>query len=240
MERDISSLLSEITAALEAVAEPGFKEKQQHYSKEAINSIGVRTPMVRKIGKEFYPRVKPLPIDELLVVCRAVLEMRTVEHRNIAFAWAFRRKKDLLPSHFEVLFGWLNDFVSNWADCDQLCCEVFGQFMIRYPEFYSETRKWALSDSRWLRRASAVILIPELRKTCTQLPLLFELTLQLLPDQDDLVQKGYGWALKVSTQVKEAETLAFVMKHRADFPRTALRYAVEKLTKEQRAAALNI
>ena len=238
MAIDLSSLLADLELALEAAIEPGFQARQQHFSKEEINSLGVRTPVVREIAKNFYPQVKAVPFDEFLEICRAILMQKTIEHRNIAFAWAFRRKKELESRHFEVLFGWLNDFVSNWTDCDQLCCEVFGHFLIANPQFYPETKQWAASSNRWLRRACTVILIPELRKTCKQLPLLFELVEILIQDKDDLVQKGYGWALKVASQVKQAETFVFILQHRNAMPRTALRYAIEKLSPAQKAEAL--
>ena len=52
----------------------------------------------------------------------------------------------------------------------------------------------------------------------------------LLKDSDDMVQKAYGWMLKeVSNQYPE-RVFSYVMKHKDKMPRTALRYAIEKLS----------
>ena len=44
-----------------------------------------------------------------------------------------------------------------------------------------------------------------------------------------MVQKGYGWMLKEASNHNQKGVFAFVMKHKAKMPRTALRYAIEKL-----------
>jgi 3-methyladenine DNA glycosylase AlkD len=233
-----TDLLSQITAALEAVAEPEFRAKQQGYSKEPILSLGVRTPVMRQIAQDFWPRVKDLPIDALLGQCEALLQTGTVEHRCIALAWAYKQRRALQPAHFEVLYGWLCRHVADWAACDQLCCEVFGDFMKRYPQYAVQVRAWVQSENRWLRRAAAVVLIPDLRDDAHFLPLILEVATVLLPDRDDLVQKGYGWALKTAVQTRPLETWAFILQHKKEMSRTALRYAIEKLSPAQKAEAM--
>jgi 3-methyladenine DNA glycosylase AlkD len=52
------------------------------------------------------------------------------------------------------------------------------------------------------------------------------------------VQKGYGWLLKAETEKHPNEVLAYVLKNKAVMPRTALRYAIEKLPKDQKAKAM--
>jgi 3-methyladenine DNA glycosylase AlkD len=231
-------LLQKINTALHAAAEPGFQERQQFYSKETIQSLGVRTSTMRAIAKDHYPEVKDLPINSLLDIADEFLAIGTVEHRCIALVWAFKRKKDLQPTHYKRLENWLATYIHDWSGCDQLCTEVFGDYMKRYPGFAQHTITWAKSENRWMRRAAAVIHIPSLREDAQHLHILFQVAEILLPDRDDLVQKGYGWALKEATEAKEAETLAFIMQHRKEMSRTALRYAIEKLTPDQKAAAM--
>jgi 3-methyladenine DNA glycosylase AlkD len=238
MKTATSTLLTTVTADLQAAASSEFQVRQQGYSKEAILSLGVRTPAVRAIAKTHFPAVKSLPIDAFLGECEAFLQAGTVEHRCVAFAWAFQRKRDLQPAHFDVLLRWLAHYVQDWAACDQLCCEVFGAFLIRYPAFAPAVRDWARSDNRWLRRAAAVILIPDLRKTAQFAALVFEVATTLLPDRDDLVQKGYGWALKELMDKQPQETWAFILQHKSQMSRTALRYAIEKLSPAQKAEAM--
>ena len=56
--------------------------------------------------------------------------------------------------------------------------------------------------------------------------------------KDDLVQKGYGWMLKAASEAHCNEVFDFVMKNKDIMPRTALRYAIEKMPKELKAMAM--
>ena len=85
---------------------------------------------------------------------------------------------------------------------------------------------WARSKNLWVRRISAVSLIVSLRRG-QQLPLAFQIADILLQDREDLVQKAYGWMLKVASARFPKEILAYVMARRDRMPRTALRYAIE-------------
>ena len=61
------------------------------------------------------------------------------------------------------------------------------------------------------------------------LPHIFWIAKKLLKDPDDLVQKGCGWMLKRAAENFEKEVFNFVMKNKKQMPRTALRYAIEKM-----------
>ncbi len=52
------------------------------------------------------------------------------------------------------------------------------------------------------------------------------------------MQKGYGWLLKEESRVHQKEVFDYVIKNRNVMPRTALRYAIEKMPKELKAEAM--
>jgi len=60
----------------------------------------------------------------------------------------------------------------------------------------------------------------------------------LLTDSDDLVQKGYGWMLKEASKPHQEEIFNYVMKNKKVMPRTALRYAIEKMPPELKRRAM--
>lgn len=236
---EVQAWISEVHSQILAGADPEFQARQQGYSKEPIQSLGLRLPAVREIAKERFAEIKQLGTGAILDRCNALLAYGFEEHRTIAFAWAFKIVKKLEPQHFDLLSTWLRLHVSNWAACDQLCCEVLGHFLLRFPQFYDEVEAWSKMADRWHQRASAVALIPSFRKSAEQLPRLQRIVLQLLPHKDDLVQKGYGWALKTAMERDQASTFAFVIAHKTKMPRTALRYAIEKLPKDLKLQAMN-
>ena len=125
--------------------------------------------------------------------------------------------------------------MDNWAKCDTLCNHTLGSFLEMYPQFIENLMGWARARNRWLRRASAVTLILPARKGLFMKEV-FEISDILLMDGDDMVQKGYGWLLKEASKAHQQEVFDYVMKWKAKMPRTALRYAIEKMPVEMRRA----
>jgi 3-methyladenine DNA glycosylase AlkD len=70
------------------------------------------------------------------------------------------------------------------------------------------------------------------------LPEVFALADLVLTDQDDMVQKGYGWLLKEGSRKHTDEVFTFVMQPRKMMPRTALRYAIELVPKDLKTEAM--
>ncbi len=60
----------------------------------------------------------------------------------------------------------------------------------------------------------------------------------LLLDKDDLVQKGYGWMLKAASEAHQREIFDYVIKNKLVMPRSALRYAIEKMPEEMKSNAM--
>jgi 3-methyladenine DNA glycosylase AlkD len=112
-----------------------------------------------------------------------------------------------------------------------------GDFIEKFPEYISELKLWTQSENRWMRRAAAVSLIVP-AKHGKFLKEVLEISDLLLTDDDDMVRKGYGWLLKEASRKHQKEVFEFVMHHRKDMPRTALRYTIELLPKERKSEAM--
>jgi 3-methyladenine DNA glycosylase AlkD len=138
---------------------------------------------------------------------------------------------------FFVLEHWVNDYVGNWASCDTLCNHSVGAFVELFPSHLSGLKKWGTSSNRWMRRAAAVSLIIPAREG-RFLDDVFEIADILLTDDDDLVQKGYGWMLKAASQAHLSEVYEYVVANKKTMPRTALRYAIEKMPKDMKSKAM--
>jgi 3-methyladenine DNA glycosylase AlkD len=94
-----------------------------------------------------------------------------------------------------------------------------------------------VSENRWTRRAAAVVQIYGLRRERGP-DEAFVIADRLLMDDDPLVQKGYGWMLKEASKRAPRRVFDYVMAHKDVMPRTALRYAIEKLDAALRRQAM--
>jgi 3-methyladenine DNA glycosylase AlkD len=136
-----------------------------------------------------------------------------------------------------VFRDWIDKYIDNWAECDTFCNHTMDRFLDRFPQAIDQIKTWATSDNRWLKRAAAVSLIIPARKG-KYLEEILEIADSMLHSKDDMVQKGYGWMLKEASKAHRQRVYEFVLSRRHVMPRTALRYAIEKLPEEMRKEAM--
>lgn len=235
-------IIKEINQELKKHIDHEYRDSVQKFTKkedrnDRVTHYGVKTPIVRKISTKYYSQIKAKPKEEIFKICEDLLKSRCSEEKTIAFDWAFRLRKCYEESDFNIFELWLKKYVTGWGSCDDLCTHAFGAFIYQFPEFIPKVKEWARSKNQWLKRASAVVLIYSLRRK-QLLGSSFEIADMLLLDKEDLVQKGYGWMLKEASNLYPQEVFQYVMKHRAEMPRTSLRYAIEKMPPEWKKKAM--
>lgn len=234
-----SQLTITIISELKAAAEPAYRESALRFVSRPIDLLlGVRTANTRAIAARHFASIKPLPMPERLAACDALIETRIFEARIVAFDWADRSKRLFESKHLKHFYGWLAEYVDDWNDCDDLSTHALGEFFLKFPESAVETSTWARSNKRWVQRAAAVSLILPLRKG-QQLDQAFAVAGTLLTTDDDLLQKAYGWMLKEATRKFQPQVFDFVMQQKDKMPRTALRYAIEKMPASLKRQAMS-
>ncbi len=213
------------------------KESGRRFFKEEINSYGVKSAIVRQIGNKAFTRTKDLSKEEIFDLCEELWKSGILEESFIACNWSYAVRKYFVERDFATFECWVNNYITNWASCDTFCNHTIGTFLELYPQFVEEMKVWSQSTNRWVKRASAVSLILPARKGLFQAEI-FEIANILLMDPDDLVQKGYGWMLKSLAENCEDEVFQYVLSKRSVMPRTALRYAIEKMPDKKRQEAM--
>ena len=214
-----------------------YKEGCERYFKEEIKVYGVRTKKVKEISFKHFKKVKTLDFYDILKMCEKLLQNKYMEESYVAFDWTYRFRKQFKKSDLKIFERWMNKYVDNWAKCDNLGTRIIGYMIEIYPELVKDVKSWYKSKNRWMKRASAVSFVKPGSKGL-YLKDILEVATKLMYDEDDLVQKGYGWMLKETSKAHQKQVFNFVVKQRKKMPRTALRYAIEKMPPRLRKEAM--
>ncbi len=233
----MKGIIRQIRQELRQNSDPHTASTGQNFFKENVKIYGVKTAVVTRICKAFDKEIFAMDKKAVFALCEELWQSGYMEESFIACHFAYLVRKNFEPADFTVFEKWVNTYVSNWASCDTLCNHTIGTFVEMYPEHLNNLKKWARSDNRWVKRASAVTLIIPARQG-KFLPDIFEIADILLLDRDDLVQKGYGWMLKATSEAHQNEVFEYVMKNKTRMPRTALRYAIEKMPEDLKTKAM--
>jgi 3-methyladenine DNA glycosylase AlkD len=228
-------IIPEIRKELKKHVDVEYRDGAIRFFNEPVECYGVRTPIVRQIGRQYWKQVKDLSKNKVFELCEKLYKSNIQEETIIATMWVRKHTKDLKPSDFNTFERWIDLYFNNWAKIDDFCTHPMNMLLGMYPELITKTKKWTGSKNRWVRRASAVSLIG---RNKMELEHVFWVAEKMMMDSDDLVQKGYGWMLKVAADTDQKAVHKFVLKHKDCMPRTALRYAIEKMPPDLKKKAM--
>jgi 3-methyladenine DNA glycosylase AlkD len=224
---------------LELISQSDEKTRKsgERFFKEKVNLYGLKSKDVINIGEQNFAKISDKSKANIFNLCEELWKSNIMEESFIACNWAYYVREQFLVSDFDLFERWIGMYVNNWATCDTLCNHTVGYAIEKFNEKTDYLKRWAKSPNRWMRRASVVSLIIPARKGLF-LEEIFHLADILLTDKEDMVQKGYGWMLKSASKPYQKEVFEYVCKNKSNMPRTALRYAIEKMPAELKAQAM--
>jgi 3-methyladenine DNA glycosylase AlkD len=120
--------------------------------------------------------------------------------------------------------------VNNWDLIDSTAPYLGRQLLGSNPIAFLKTL--ANSGDLWKQRAAIMFtygLVAEFELRPT-----FEIVEYLMDHEHDLIHKASGWMLREAGKKDLTKLRAFLEVHSAAMPRTMLRYAIEKMSKEER------
>lgn len=237
------NILNEVRRELKANIEKRYKDNNQKYFKEKIICYGTRTSIVRRIAKKYFRQIEHLDKKQIFALSEDLFKNKYNEEATIAIQWVGELSKEFEKEDFKIFENWLKKYIDNWGKGDDFCLHIIHPLISKYPGLIDKLKSWSHSKNMWLRRASAVSFITTDNAsyiTKHNLKNIFEVAQTLLYDKEDLVQKGYGWMLKATSTHNQKQVFDFVMKHRVIMPRTALRYAIEKMPDNLKKQAIKI
>jgi 3-methyladenine DNA glycosylase AlkD len=191
--------------------------------------LGITAPVLRKTAL----RYKSLSLDDLELLlaakeheCRAAALLILVAQHERADAASRREIMELYLRNTR--------YINNWDLVDLSCGQIIGVPMRTGSS--KLLTKLARSSSLWERRIAMVSTRALIRHGGTEEAL--RIAELLLDDKHDLIHKALGWVLREVGDEDRPALVGFLQQHYSRMPRTALRYAIEHFSPEERKKIL--
>jgi 3-methyladenine DNA glycosylase AlkD len=226
---------------LAAAADPRAAAVARGYFKEAerVAFHGIKAPRLRAIEKTLFARVRSSwTLREAVAFGDAMLACRQLEAKALGVLLLGRFRREFDPKLLARCRRWLaRNRAANWATTDALSAIVIAPLLGRFPAEVKNIERWTRDRSLWVRRAAAVSLTPLARRG-TALAAAYRVAEALLADPHDLIHKASGWLLREAGRTDAPRLEGFLLRYGPRIPRTAVRYAIERLAPADRKRVL--
>lgn len=128
------------------------------------------------------------------------------------------------------------DRVNNWDLVDSTAPQILGTWLL--DKDWKMLKAMAKKKHLWTQRVAMVATHAFIREG--NMKPTKEIAELLLDHSHDLIHKAVGWMLREMGKRDEASLRKFLDTHAATMPRTALRYAIERLTPAQKKRYMQI
>lgn len=228
---------TQIAATVTALADPDRAAGQRRFFKtgpgeygEGDVFAGVRVPVLRSLSKQLRglppATVNTLLDNEIHEIRQLALFVATL---NAAKGPAAERPQWVELYRDAVRRGRVN----NWDLVDCSADPLLGAWLVVEND-HRELLEWAASADLWERRVGIIGTFAFIKAQRPQA--ILDVAPLVIDDHRDLIQKALGWMLReLGKRVDAALLLDYLDTNAGAMGRTALSYAAEHLTPDQRA-----
>lgn len=206
-----------------------------------LGFYNVGTGPMRALAKDIYRANRERwSVGDGLAFADIMIKDRYLEAKGVGIEVMACYRRDFTPRLLSAWKRWLaRNYSSNWATTDSICGSLIGPLLVSYPKLLNKMRGWSRDRNMWVRRASAVALIPSVRRGVA-LNLGYAIARTLHRDKEDLVQKAVGWMLREAGKADPARLERYLRGNGRSIPRTTLRYAIERFSATKRRELLRV
>jgi 3-methyladenine DNA glycosylase AlkD len=191
--------------------------------------LGLKVPRTRQIAKKY----STLPLKEIHKLLKSDFhEVRLCGLLILVAQFEKAKNQQDQKTLFDFYIKAMNQgFINNW-DLVDVTAPRMGRYLVTESDSTDFLTTLAISDDLWHRRLSIVFTFAH-QKYGDLMPTI-EIAELLLEDEEDLIHKAVGWALREVGKKDLALLRQFLKLNGSRMPRTALRYATEKMSETER------
>ena len=230
-------------AALAQMARPAGDFDARRYFRGAVDLsfYNVGTTQMRALAKSIYHANRDhWTMDDALRFAEPLVRDRYLEAKSVGIEVVALYRREFTPRLLATFKRWLCDgYSTNWATTDAISGYLIGPLVVAHPPLARRVAGWSRDRNMWVRRASAVGLIPVVR-TGRGLDLAYDIARTLRVDREDLIHKAVGWMLREAGKANVRRLERYLREHGPSTPRTTIRYAIERFPKSKQQTLLRI
>ena len=255
--RSIERILQSYASAERAANSARFFKTGKGQYGEGDKFLGLVVPDVRKVAKSHYKSMSIREIKKLLQspyhevrLCALIMLVYQYEKADVA------KRRQIFDFYLAN-----TKYINNWDLVDLTAPNIVGDYLLQNGSvtedtYFAQTTgftrgvrrkqntvsrdepptilvKFSRSTSLWERRIAILATFSFIRAGSHREA--FTIAELLLHDKHDLIHKAVGWMLReVGKRVGKDTLREFLDRHAKTMPRTALRYAIEHMVKEER------
>lgn len=210
-----------------------FKTGPGEYG-EGDSFLGLRVPQTRALVKEFRPQADMADIPPLLDSPRHEVRLAGFLLLIELYKQAKKRRDDVMLCHIVDFYLSVIGRGNNWDLVDLVAPKILGAYLLDRPDERHLLYQLAAMDGRlWHQRVAMVATWTMIAGG--EFDDALNLAEGFLTHRHDLMHKASGWMLReIGKRGGMARLLDFLDRHAPHMPRTMLRYAIERLSPEQR------
>ena len=196
---------------------------------EGDKFLGVKVPETRAVAREYknasWETIRELSKSEYHEdrLCAVVILSNQYEKAKDPAS-----RNDLFEKYLSL---YDSGCINSW-DLVDVSANRFGRELVADPKAIEFLIKRTKSKNLWIQRSAVILTFPMIAQF-DMAPTL-SICEELLDHPHDLIHKAVGWSLREVGKKDLRALRDFLEQHAATMPRTALRYAIEKLSEKER------
>ena len=216
-----------------------FDASRYFRSVDGFGFLNVGTQVVREMARRIVRDNQPgWTVNDGLAFADALISDRYLEVKGLGIEVLARYRRSFTPKLLPVWKRWLsNNYSTNWATTDAICGLLNGPLFVSHPRLVTQMLAWTRDSNMWVRRASAVSLVPAVRRGIG-LETAYEVARRLHGDREDLLHKAVGWLLREAGKIDPSRLERYLRTTGPRMPRTTVRYAIERFPSTKRRELL--
>ena len=200
--------VTSLKTLFEQNADPAQAGPMKKYMRDQFEYLGIKSPQVAALQKEFFAEFAYPPLSELDTVLRDLWSLPQREFQYVAVG-LLGRFNEQIPARFIKTIEYMLVTKSWWDTVDSIAGGTVGIHFKRFPEVREKyLAKWRASENFWLRRTT--ILFQLGYKKETDFALLCEIICENLDSKEFFINKAIGWSLRQYARIDPKAVKKFV------------------------------